>query len=195
MSEETLQDKKDQTFYDSTGFWNQFRIHKKTVWPAWDVKAAVALSAAAAFILLMIPAKDISGMVQDLLPPMMGILATLIAFVFAGLVFFVSFHADDEYILCLGRNAPDAYPGFLFLFRWTAAVGVAALVAGLFIYLASYSSQLPGEITGCLYLIVLLLFFYTILSVGTLFGTLARHGMYKLRAYIEWEKEEDGMDN
>lgn len=45
------------------------------------------------------------------------------------------------------------------------------------------------------YLIVLLLFFYTILSVGTLFGTLARHGMYKLRTYIEWEKEEDGADN
>lgn len=195
MSEETLQDKKDQMFYASTKFWKQFHIHKKIVWPTWDVEAAVVLSAAAALILLMIPAKDISGMVQDLLPPMMGILATLIAFVFAGLVFFVSFHADDEYILCLGRKTPDTYHGFLFLFWWTATVGVAALIAGLFVFHVSYSPQLPGWFTGCLYLIVLLLFFYTILSVWNLFGTLARHGMYKLRAYIEWEKEEDEEDN
>lgn len=194
MSEETLQDKKDQTFYDSTRFWNQFRIHKKTVWPAWDVKASVALSAAAAFLLILIPTEAVSAMVQNLLPLMMGILATLIAFVFAGLVFFVSFHAGDEYILCLGRNSPEVYPGFLFLFWWTAAVGVAALVAGLLVYLASCSPQLPGGLIGCLCLVVLLLFFYTILSVWNLFGTLARHGMYKLRTYIEWEEEADGAD-
>ena len=176
MSEETLQEIDEQAFYDSTCFWNQLRIHHKTVWPSWDIPVAFVLCVvAAAFILPMIPAKDISGMVQDLLPPMMGILATLIAFVFAGLVFFVSFHADDEYILCLGRNAPDLYSEFLFLFRWNAAAGITALIVGLF-YMASYSSGFLGEITGQLYLVALFLFFYTILSVGTLFGTLARHG-------------------
>lgn len=203
MSEEILQEKDEQASDDSTRiwdphFWNQLRIHHSTVWPAWDVKFAAVFGGAAALFIYFIPAKYISCMVQDLLPPMMGILATLIAFVFAGLVFFASFHADDEYILFLGRYAPKAYSGLLFLFRWNAAAGITTIIAGLFVYLTSYSSGFSGEITGWLYPVVLFpfffLFFYTILSVGNLFGTLAWHGMDKLQKYIKWEKEKDGAE-
>lgn len=193
MSEEILQEKDEQESDDPTCFWNQLRIHHDTVWPAWDIPVAVVLTVAAAlFIHFMIPAKDISGMVQDLLPPMMGILATLITFVFAGLIFVVSFPADDEYILFIGRDVPDAYSGLLFLFWWNATAGIATIIAGLFVYLTSYSSGFSGEITGWPYPVALFffLFFYTILSVWTLFGPLAWYGIDRLQAHIEWKKNQ-----
>lgn len=169
----------DLEFYKSTGFWNQLIRHNECIWPSWDILAAGCATVLAAILIdLMVPIKYMAGMVQWSILPMIGIVAVFVLMCLVGLVPF-AFTDDDDYAM---RVSMQAYSGFLFLFRWNAVMGIATIIAGCFVYLASYAVCWP-------YLIFLFLFFYTVLSTGTLFGTLARYGMFKYRQCREDEKE------
>lgn len=185
-----MTDKKDEPAWDAEAiavyksfcFWSQLRTHHEVVWPSWDIPVAAFLTAAAAlFIPYMIPGKYLSCMVQDTLLPMMGITSVFILFALIGLTF--AAYVDDKYTHWVGLNAPNAFAKYLFLFRWNAAVGIATVIAGFFVYLMSYAVFWP-------YLIFLFLFVYTLLSIGTLIGSIAKHGLYKYEDSDVWNEED-----
>lgn len=175
-------DAEAKAFYDSTCFWSQLRKNHEVVWPSWDIPVAALLTVVAAlFIQCMIPGKYLACMVQNTLLPMMGITSVFILFALIGLAF--AAYANDKYTQWIGLNAPDAFAKYLFLFRWNAAMGIATVIAGFFIYLMSHAFVWS-------YLIFLFMFFYTLLSTGTLFGSIAKHGIYKYEDSDVWNEED-----
>lgn len=182
--EEDFSHEGDEQFYNSTSFWNQLRLHYHAV-ACWDVPAAAGAAVIAALLIKgMVPVKYMAGMVQESILPMIGIVAVFIVISLMGIV--AHAFANDKYALCLGLDVPETYSGLLFVYRWCAVIGVTTIIAGCFVYLASYAVCWP-------YLIFLFLFFYTLLTTATLFGTLACYGMFKYRyeRYLNREEEAD----
>lgn len=176
MTEET----DEEAFYNSTCFWRQLFKYHYAVWHSWDIPVAAFLTVAAALFIQCVPGKYLSCMAQGSLLPMMGITSAFIFVSLAGVIA-LAFVEDKDYLI--GRYVLDAYSYLLFRFRWNAAVGIATIIAGFFVYLMSYAAFWP-------YMNFLFMFFYTLLSGGTLFGTLAKHGIYKLSYYTKMEEEE-----
>lgn len=176
-------DEEFNAFLERMRFFSHLKRHIDAVWRGWDLGVSVVLSTIITWIFCCTPTKDIVIFLQSVLPPMTGILATLIAFVFAGLIFFVSFGPDDTYVLCFSRNKMNAYDGFLFLFRWAAAIGGIGIISALCLLTITYSF-IP--MYGWIYLpllIVLFFFVYTILTIMNLFGTMTRYGVHKISFY------------
>lgn len=133
------------------------------------------------FIVLNNLVITIQPLIDTLFPTMIGALATIVAFLFAGLIFLISFDKDDEFMLNLAHANQIAYRMVLFHIRWVAAIGSFGIITSLGTVLSlSVSCSL---LTLLLFMVSVFFFVYTISSIFGLFALLASYGKRRLKYY------------
>lgn len=118
-------------------------------------------------------------LVSALFPAIIGVLATIVAFLFAGMIFLISFHSDDKFMLELNHDNQKIYSMIVFLVRWMATIGSLGLIFSTSTILLLYMGY--SIFTMLLFIVSVFLFVYTISSIFSLFSLLAYYGKIRLK--------------
>lgn len=125
----------------------------------------------------------IQPLINTLFPIMIGALATIVAFLFAGLIFLISFDKRDEFVLSLAQDNQISYRMVLFHIRWAASIGVFGIITTLCTIFSLFIGC--SIITLVLFMVSVFFFVYTISSVFGLFSLLAYYGKKRLKYHSE----------
>lgn len=147
---------------------------------------AVYLSAIDLFIV-----STLTPIISSLFPTFIGVLTTIVAFSFAGLIFFMSFHADDKSIPPLKRYSQ--FSRYLFIFHWLAFIGVCGIIScSVTIVCVGLNN---GIILSPLFLISIFFISYTLFSVLSSFSTLSKFGQIRFQYCVENNNENKERQN
>lgn len=125
----------------------------------------------------------IQPLINTLFPIMIGALATIVAFLFAGLIFLISFDKRDDFVLSLNQDNQISYRMVLFHIRWVASIGVFGIITTLGAIFSLFIGC--SIITLLLFMVSVFFFVYTISSVFGLFSLLAYYGKKRLKYHSE----------
>lgn len=125
----------------------------------------------------------IQPLVETLFPTLIGALATIVAFLFAGMIFLVSFHPDDKFIQILNHDNQKPYRIVLFHIRWVAAIGSFGIITSLGTILSL--SVCCSLLALLLFMASIFFFVYAISSIFGLFALLASYGKRRLKYHTK----------
>ena len=167
----------------SMRLWKAFKENIKSVLISLDFILGLIISLIVFSFMMFscVPDLDVHSIASTLLPIFIGVLATFVAFTFAGLIFLVSVPKDDDYYLHLADNNMKAYRIFLFHLRWIGFIGGIGILISLMTYLIQYMGL--DVVTIVAFSICTFFFVYTTMAVMGLFGTFAVNGAIRLTYY------------
>jgi len=182
---------KEDTQYPLS-FSKQIRLYKESIYDGIDFKLACAL---VVFLILLFSSDELNAyaltsLISSLFPVLIGVLATIVAFSFAGLIFFISFRTDDTSIHPLRQNY--LFPYYLFLFHWLTIIGICGIIFSSATIICLW---LNGEMF-LPFLFIASIYFtsYTLFSVISTFSIMSKFGQIRFYTYVE-RGDENNNDN
>lgn len=172
---------KEDTQYPLS-FSKQILLYKESIYDGIDFKLSCAV---VVFLIYLFSSGELNdsaltSLISSLFPVLIGVLATIVAFSFAGLIFFISFRTDDTSIHPLRQNY--LFPYYLFLFHWLTIIGICGIIfssATIICLWLNGDMFLPFLFIASIYFIS-----YTLFSVISTFSIMSKFGQIRFYTYV-----------
>lgn len=168
---------------DSMSLLSQIKENWSSIRDGADLRAAIIITAI--FIVGILHEvfciqniNPVYELIDLLFPALIGALTTIIALVFAGMIFLVSFDSNDNPASFFAYNDGEPYSIFSFHIRWSGVVGCFGIITCICTVFMRYFGCDP--ITLIFLILSLFLFIYVITSIISLCSLLTIYGKFRL---------------
>ena len=190
--------------YNTLNFGEQVRLNKELIYVGRDFKLSFILSFLLTILLIGLLIYDfftvgsvtvsiLTPIISSLFPTVIGVLATIVAFSFAGLIFFISFHADDKSVYPLSEDY--LFPQYLFIFQWLAFIGVCGIISCSVTIVCGGLDNWIVLVLPPLFVVSFFFIIYTLLSVLSAFTSMSYFGQIRFQYCIRNNNENKERQN